>query len=204
MRGMEFLNFTFIALLVCSLTVSTGHASAQQKLPPGNIKFAVVNFEKIFREAAATRSIAPQIVKLKTKYESQFKDLQKKLQSVEQGLKGQRNILSLEAYAEKQKAFKKQVSGVQRNVQTVQRMVVRAEGNAYKNVRRAFHRITQEVAKERSLDLIFPRSGLIHVNSRYDISDAILKRLNKILPFVKVKLPARAYGRPKVSPGKKK
>ena len=204
MRGMEFLNFTFIALLVCSLTVSTGPASAQQKLPPGNIKFAVVNFEKIFREAAATRSIAPQIVKLKTKYESQFKDLQKKLQSVEQGLKGQRNILSPEVYAEKQKAFKKQVSGVQRNVQTVQRMVVRAEGNAYKNVRRAFHRITQEVAKERSLDLIFPRSGLIHVNSRYDISDAILKRLNKILPFVKVKLPAGANGRPKVSPGKKK
>ena len=204
MRGMEFLNFTFIALLVCSLTVSTEHASAQQKLPPGNIKFAVVNFEKIFREAAATRSIAPQIVKLKTKYESQFKDLQKKLQSVEQGLKGQRNILSPEVYAEKRKAFKKQVSGVQRNVQTVQRMVVRAEGNAYRNVRRAFHRIAQEVAKEKSLDLIFPRSGLIHVNSRYDISDAILKRLNKILPFVKVKLPARANGRPKVSPGKKK
>lgn len=201
---MEFLKFTLIALLVFSHTVSTGPASAQQKLPPGNIKFAVVNFEKIFREAAATRSITPQIVKLKKQFDGQFKDLQKQLQSVEQGLKGQRNILSPEAYAEKLKAFKKQVSGEQRNVQTVQRMVVRAEGNAYKNVRRAFHRITQEIAKERSLDLIFPRSGLIHVNSRYDISDAILKRLNKNLPFVKVKLPARVKGRPKVSPGKKK
>ena len=201
---MEFLKFTLIALLVFSQTVSTGPASAQQKLPPGNIKFAVVNFEKIFREAAATRSIAPQIAKLKKQFDGQFKDLQKQLQSVEQGLKGQRNILSPEAYAEKLKAFKKQVSGEQRNVQTVQRMVVRAEGNAYKNVRRAFHRIAQEIAKERSLDLIFPRSGLIHVNSRYDISDAILKRLNKNLPFVKVKLPARAKGRPKVFPGKKK
>ena len=204
MRGMEFLKFTFIALLVCIHTVSAGPASAQQKLPPGNIKFAVVNFEKIFREAAATRSIAPQIVKLKNQYESQFIDLQKKLRSIEQVLKGQRNILSPKAYAEKQKAFKKQVSGVQRNMQTVQRMVLRAEGNAYKIVRRTFHRITQEVAKERSLELIFPRSGLIHVNSRYDISDAILKRLNKSLPFVKVKRPARANGRPKVSPGKKK
>ena len=201
---MEFLKFSLIALLVFSQTVSTGPASAQQKLPPGNIKFAVVNFEKIFREAAATRSITPQIVKLKKQFDGQFKDLQKQLQSVEQGLKGQRNILSPEAYAEKLKAFKKQVSGEQRNVQTVQRMVVRAEGNAYKNVRRAFHQITQEVAKERSLDLIFPRSGLVHVNSRYDISDAILKRLNKILPFVKVKLPGRANGRPKVSPKKKK
>ena len=201
---MNISNFKFVLLLICGFSISTWPAFAQQKVPSANIKFAVVNFQKIFREAAATRSIGPQVVKLKKSFEAQFKDLQKKLKSAEQDLQGQRTILSPEAYAQKQKSFKKQVNGVQRNVQAVQRMVGRVEGDAYKTVRRTFHRITQEIAKEKSLDLIFPRSGLIHVNPKFDISNEILKRLNKRLPFVTVKLPAEQKGRAKSPPSKKK
>ena len=96
------------------------------------------------------------------------------------------------------------MNGVQRDVQTVQRMVGRAESDAYKSVRGEFHRITQEVAKERKLDMIFPRSGLIHVDARYDISGEILKRLNKRLPTVKVKLPASSTAGAKPRSRKKK
>jgi len=202
--AMKVLRFVIFALLVSWLGASTGPAMAQKKMPSGKTKFAVVNFQKIFREAAATRSIAPQVAKLKKTFEGQFKDLQKQLQAAEQNLQTQRTILSPEAYAEKQKVFKKQVNAVQRDVQTVQRMVGRAEGDAYKNVRREFHRITQEVAKERSLDMIFPRSGLIHVDARYDISGEVLKRLNKRMPSVKVKLPASGRVGAKPSARKKK
>ena len=38
-------------LLLCGLLLASGPASAQQKLPKGNIKFAVVNFQKIFKVA---------------------------------------------------------------------------------------------------------------------------------------------------------
>ena len=202
--AMKVLRFVTFALLVSWLGASTGPAMAQKIMPLGKTKFAVVNFQKIFREAAATRSIAPQVAKLKKTFEGQFKDLQKQLQAAEQNLQTQRTILSPEAYAEKQKVFKKQVNAVQRDVQTVQRMVGRAEGDAYKNVRREFHRITQEVAKERSLDMIFPRSGLIHVDARYDISGEVLKRLNKRMPSVKVKLPASGRVGAKPSARKKK
>ncbi|MDC0033479.1 OmpH family outer membrane protein [Alphaproteobacteria bacterium] len=201
---MKFPNIKIVALLICSFVLSTGPAVAQIKLPSGSIKFAVVNFQKIFRDAAATRSIAPQIVKLKKSFEVQFKDLKKELQSAEQDLQSQRSILSPEAYAQKQKMFKKQVNGVQRNVQMVQRMVGRAEGKAYKTVRQTFHLITKEVAKEWALQLIFPRSGLIHADPRYDISDEVLKRLNKRLPSVTVRLPAAREGGPKASTPKKK
>lgn len=201
---MKLLDFKFLVLLICSLFVAAGPAVGQKNLPSGNIKFAVVNFQKIFNEASATRSIAPQIAKLKKSFEIQFKSFQKKLQSAEQDLQRQRSILSPEAYAEKQKVFKKQVNGVQRDVQTVQRMVGHAEGEAFKRIRMTFHRITQEVAKEKSLQLIFPRSGLIHVDAKYDISDEILKRLNKSLPFVKVKLPAARGEGSKASSSKKK
>jgi len=201
---MKIPNANLIVLLVCALAITTGPVSAQQNSPSANVKFAVVNFQKIFREAAATRSVAPQIAKLKKSFEVQFKDFQIKLQAAERDLKNQRTILSPEAYAQKQVAFKKQVNGVQRNVQAVQRKVGLAEGNAYKSVRQAFYRITKEVAKERSLEVVFPRSGLIHVDAKYDISDVILKRLNKILPSVKVKMPAAGEGRAGASSPRKK
>lgn len=201
---MNVLKLGYCCLLFCGLAFVATPVMAQQKAPSSTMKFAVANFQKIFREADATRSIAPQIDKLKKSYERQFKDFQKKLQSAERDLQSQRAILSPEAYAEKQNAFKNQVNGVQRNVQSVQRMVGRVEGEAYKKVRREFHLITQEIAKERSLDLIFPRSGLIHVNSRYDISDEILTRLNKRLPSVTVKMPATGAGGSGSSSSKKK
>ena len=194
-------KFALVLLTIGCLVTGVAPAVAQQTFPA---RFAVVNFQKIFREAAATRSIAPQISKIKKSFESQFKDLQKKLQSAEQDLQRQRTILSPEAFAEKQKAFKKQVNGVQRNVQSIQRMVGRAESDAYKSVREAFHQITQEVAKERSLEVIFPRSGLIHVDPKYDISDEILKRLNKRLPSVTVQLETGQNGQPASSSQKKK
>ena len=82
MRDRKIVNFKFIVLLICGLTLGTDSAIAQQGKSRATIKFAVVNFQKIFREAAATRSIAPQIVKLKKSFESQFKDIQKKLQLI--------------------------------------------------------------------------------------------------------------------------
>ena len=83
-------------------------------------------------------------------------------------------------------------------------MVGLAQDDAYKSVRQAFYRITQEVAKERSLEVVFPRSGLIHVDAKYDISDEVLKRLNKVLPSVKVKLPTAGEGQAGASSRKKK
>ena len=193
-----------IALTVCGLAAMAQTASAQQRSASLSVNFAVVNYQKIFRDATATRSIGPQIAKVKKHFETQFKEIQKKLQSAEQDLQSQRTILSPEAYAEKQKAFKNQVNSVQRDVQTVQQLVARAEGDAYKSVRQTFHQITEELAKERSFELIFPRSGLIHVDPRYDISDEVLKRLNKRLPSVTIKLPAVGRREPAASSSKKK
>ena len=49
--------------------------------------------------------------------------------------------------------------------------------------------VASEIAKEKSLQVIFPRSGLIFVAPKYDISDEILRMLDKRLPRIKVKLP---------------
>jgi Skp family chaperone for outer membrane proteins len=193
----------FVIALLCAGAIQTNPALAQKKSPP-QMKFAVINLQLILRDAAATKTIRPQIEKLKKNYESQFKKYEQELRAMDQDLQKQRTILSPEAYASKRKAFKERVNGLQREVQTVQRLLDQAGRNALGRVHRSFHEIRAEIAKERSLHFIFPRSGLLHVDPQFDITSEVLKRLNKKLPSVTVKMPSRPKSTGRGAPRQKK
>lgn len=192
------------AVLLCASILSFGQSAVAQEKGLNSARFAVINLQKVLREAAATKTIRPQIEKLKKSYEKQFKKFEKELRATDQDLQKQRSILSPEAYASKRKAFKERVNGLQREVQTVQRLLDIAGRNALGKVHRAFDAIRKEVAKEKSLQFIFPRSGLLHVDPKFDITGDVLKRLNKRLPSVKVTMPAQRRSPKAGSPGKKK
>ena len=187
-----------VVVLIASMLSASPIAIAQDKAST-SVRFAVINLQKILREAAATKTIRPQIAKLKKSYEGRFKKLGQELRANDQDLQKQRSILSPEAYASKRKAFKNRINSLQRDVQAVQRLLDRAGRNAMGKVHRAFDEVRREIAKEKSLQLILPRSGLLHVDPRYDITNEVLKRLNKKLPSVKVSMPTQ-----KRSPGKNK
>lgn len=189
--------------LLCAGVLQASIATAQEKAP-AQTRFAVINLQLILRDAAATKTIRPQIEKLKKKYENQFKKFESELRATDQDLQRQRTILSPDAYAAKRKAFKERVNGLQREVQTVQRLLDRAGRNALGKVHRAFHQIRGEIAKEKSLHFIFPRSGMLHVDPRFDLTGEILKRLNKKLPSVVVQMPTQGKSSGTGAPRKKK
>ncbi|MBT5051532.1 MAG: OmpH family outer membrane protein [Rhodospirillaceae bacterium] len=196
MKTRTFIIRLAIVVLCVSIFPAGQFAIAQGKAQKP-MRFAVINLQMILREAAATKTIRPQIEKLKKSYEVQFKKYEKELRATDQDLQKQRTILSPEAYASKRKAFKQRVNSLQRDVQTVQRLLDHAGRNALGKVHRAFHEIRVEIAKEKALDFIFPRSGLLHFNPKYDISGDVLKRLNKRLPSVTVKVPKQSASRKK-------
>ena len=174
--------------LNCASGFSTTAVAADARLPD-TVKFAVVDMQKVLREAAATRAIRPQMDKLKETYQQKFKIYEETLKAENLDLQRQRAILAPEAYADQQKAFKKRVNERQREVQAVRRMLDQVSSAALSKVHRAFQEITMELAKERSLNLVMQKSGLLFVNPEYDLSADILKRLDKRLPRVAVELP---------------
>ena len=52
--------------------------------------------------------------------------------------------------------------------------------------------MTKEYAEEKGLKIILPKSGVLLMETRFDITQEILKRLNQRLPSVKVVMPAAA------------
>ena len=92
---------------------------------------------------------------------------------------------------------------MQREVQSVQRMLDRAGANALRTIHQTFYQITAQVAKERSLQLIVRRSSLLYADPRLDISAEVLKRLNTNLPSVTVILPKNRRDNRSKAPVKK-
>lgn len=163
--------------------------SAEQKTGVGTLEIAVVDVQKILRQATASKTIRPQLAKLKKQYRARFKKQEQELRAANQDLSRQRAILSPEAYEQQRKAFRKRASKVQREVQAARRRLDGALASAMRKVHRALRGITAKYARQEGIQLILPKSGVLLMETRFDITDEILQRLNKQLPTVKLELP---------------
>ncbi len=170
----------FIAFSVFAFTPETARAQSSS--------IGVIDIQKVLRSSVAARSIRPQMEKLKADFQKRFKKSEAELLKAKQDLERERAILP-EGYAERRKAFERRVSDTQRQVQTVNRMMDRALANAMRQVHKNLRAITQELAKERSLQFVVPKRVMIFHEKRFDITQEVSRRLNKKLPKVKVVMP---------------
>lgn len=177
-----------LVLLICLLAALQAlPVVAQEKSPAKDVlAFAVIDVQRIIRESLATKSMRPQLKKLQSSYAEEFKRQEQELRKANRDLIGQRVILSPEAYAERRRELQKRASAVQRSVQEKRRIIDRAIGKTMGKVNRELHRITIEIANERSIKLVFVKSAVFLNTKRHDITAEALQRLNKRLPSVNV------------------
>jgi outer membrane protein len=177
------------AVVLCLVLLAAPQAAFAQAAKPsgdGAFAFAVIDVQRVIRDSKATKSIRPQIEKLKGDYEKSFRKQEDELRAADQDLARQRAILSPEAYAERRRQFQQRATGVQREVQETKRSLERALGNAMSRVHTQLREITTEIAKEQKLTAVFPRTAVILVERNYDITVEVLKRLDVRLPSVAV------------------
>lgn len=160
---------------------------AQQKT---QFTFAVIQYQRILREAKATKSIRPQREKLRTDFEQAIRDEERKLRAAERELVNQRSILSPEAYLQRRQKLERQAKEAQRNASAKKREIERALATAMNKVRRNLRKITAAIAKERSVNLVLPGSMVVLFERKFDITKEVLKRLDEQLPSLKVIMPS--------------
>jgi len=168
---------------------------AQQKT---QFTIAVIQYQRILREAKATKSIRPQREKLRADFEQAIRDEERKLRAAERELVNQRSILSPEAYAQRRQHLGERAKEAQRKASAKKREIERALAVAMTKVRGNLRKITAAIAKERSVSLVLPGSTVILFEKKYDITKEVLRRLDEQLPSVKVIMP------PTTKPPKKK
>jgi len=174
-----------LALATALVLASAGEpAPAQEKLPAAVV--AVIDYQRILREAKAARAIRDQVESRRQRYQEEIAGEEQRLHEADKELARQRGILSAEAFAERRSAFEAEVAAVQRMVQERRRQLDQVAASSLNEVRSAMIEVVSELSDARGFNLVVPTSGLLLFSPKIDLTDEVLARLDRKLPNIRV------------------
>lgn len=180
-------SIAWLAVVVVVLGAATSwpeRAPRAQQLP--ETVAAVIDYQRILREAEAARSIREQIEARRKAYQDEISAEEQRLKEADEEFAKQRSILSPEALAEKRRDFEKEVVDVQRLVQERRRELDRASAAALNEVKEVLIEIVTEIAEERGFNLVLPSSEVLFFARKIDLTEEVLTKLDQRLPEVEV------------------
>ena len=185
MTGQRISRWVPVLLLASAMMASV--AAAQPAAQP---IIAVINVQKVFREAAAIQSIRSQIDKQVATYKKEITRQETELRAKQQELSRQKTLLDPEAYRERRGEVDRLLGRLERYSQNRKRVVERAFATARTTVSQTLREIVNEFAKEKGFNMVFRKSQFLFVSPQYVVTQEIIKRLDAKLPTVKVELPS--------------
>jgi Skp family chaperone for outer membrane proteins len=175
-----------LAALVIAAWLQPWHHqdAAAQKLPPAVA--AVIDYQRILRDAAAARSIRDQIEARRKVYQEEISKEEQRLHEIDKEFAKQRSVLSPEDFAEKRREFEQDVAEVQRKVQERRRELDRLSAAALNEVKEALIAIVTSIAEERGFNLVLPTSEVLFFARSLDLTEEVLAKLDARLPQVQL------------------
>ncbi len=168
-----------------ALALFTCFAPARaQTLPPAVV--AVVDYQRLLREAKAAKSIRAQVEERRARYQDEIRNEEQRLIEIERELTRQRGVLSTEAYAQKRSAFEQDAARVQRMVQERRRELDAVSAAAYAELRNAIIEVVGRLAESRGFNLVLPSSAVLLFSPQLDLTEEALAALDRRLPDVRV------------------
>ena len=160
------------------------HAVEAQKLPA--TVAAVIDYQRILRDAAAAKSIRAQIEARRQAYQEEISKEEQRLHEADKAFAKQRSVLSNEAFAEKRRDFEQEVAEVQRLVQERRRELDNMAAAALNEVKAALIEIVTSIAEERGFNLVLPSSEVLFFSRSLDLTEEVLAKLDDRLPQVQL------------------
>lgn len=178
-----------LAALVVSALPGLALAQAGGKVPPAII--AVIDSQRVNREAAALKNARQQLEQFRFNFQSEIAKEEEKLRAEEQEIARQRSVLSPEAFEQRRQAFQAKVVELQKRIQERSQSLEKMLNGVREQVTVQVIEILKGLATERGFNMVLDRAQVqIFIGESIDITPEVLKRLDQRLPTVKVNLPA--------------
>jgi outer membrane protein len=184
-------RWAIVGLATLAVVAAPPAALAQVPLPPATA--AVIDYQRVMREAKAAESIRVQIEARRVRYQSEIAEEEQRLVEADRELARQRSVLSPEAFNERRKSFEEDVAEIQRMLQNRRQQLDDVAAMAMSEVREAVIQVVGELAEERGFNLVLPSANVLLFSPQIEITDEVLAKLDVNLPDVRV--PERTTGR---------
>ncbi len=176
---------TIFAILIILVSAGAFGPGAQaQDIPVA--KIGVVDVQRVLRDSKASKSIRPEIDRMRKEFQKQVSEQEQRLRQVEQELSRQRAILAPEAFAQKRRAFSEDARKAQADVQKRRRELDQAFNSSKNEILKNLVVVAQAVAEARNLNMMIEKRFVFLSAKSMDVTDDVIARLDKRLPMLKI------------------
>jgi outer membrane protein len=175
--------FPIVCLLI-ALKTSPVNADVLPKFE--SVSLAVVDFRGVLAKSDAAVTIRKKVDARRTKYKKKFSEIENNLRKDQKILSKKRAIITAEAFEKRARELKKKARVAQKRAQATNQLLKKTFDQAMNKVRKELLGIIAEVAEETGAGVVLFRSAIVIAVKKLEISQEVLKRLNRKLPTVEV------------------
>ena len=120
-------------------------------------------------------------------YQKEVTKKQNDLESEQKTIEGKKTILSKDGFEKEVQKFEKKVDDLKTYVDRKQNSLKKASMESMSKVNEIIKEIIADIAKDKNYEVIIPASQTVFFNETLDISEEVLKKLDKKITKVDVK-----------------
>jgi Skp family chaperone for outer membrane proteins len=189
------MRFVFVRcaiLVTTALTLGSLGSVAHAVDAPSAVNVIVVDQARVLHESKAGKAIEAQLQQRYASYQQSLSKQETELASAQQDLQKQQSILAQDAFAAKVKEFEGRYGEARRKAQESQREFVEGENQARAKVLTAVRQILEDMVREHNANLVLDRAAVMIFDSRFEVTDEVIKRLDEKMPTFTVSFPTAA------------
>lgn len=176
------------AIIVQAMMIWSGanaFAADGEKLPV--TVAAVIDYQRILLDSAASKSIAEQMELRRKSFQDEIGKEEQRLHEAKKALGKQRSVLSDDAFETKQEEFEAEYAGVRELAADRRKQLEEASAEAINEVKGALIEIVTSIAEERGFNLVLPSSQVLFFSRQIDLTEEVLAKLDARLSQVAVR-----------------
>ncbi len=169
-----------LATLFLTLTLATaGDAHATN--------IAVVDLESVLKNCDAMKDAQQKISKKQAGFQKEIDKKQEALEKESKQISAKKGVLSDDAFNKEQEKFSKKVDDLKELVNSRQDALKKYSLDVITKVNDKIKEVVDEIKEEKKLDLIITAGSTIYYQDELNISEDVLKKLNKKISKIDVK-----------------
>lgn len=173
-------------LLVAMIIAVCGAFPVQAADESAGLKIAVVDVIALQTDSKAGKSIKTQVDKIKESYKKEFEAKEKELQGSQEALIKEQEKMPKDEFVKKAQEFQQKIVTANQALQEKQRSADKAVGEALEKLRNEIIKVVGKVSSENNYSLVLPRQSVFYFDKSMNITDEILKQLDKNVKDIKV------------------
>ena len=185
-KNMININKKIILILSTFILLFNFNSVAETSYP--NTSIAIIDYSVIFKDSKAAINALKQFESIRKSTEDELIDFEKKLLDEKNKLIEQQSVIAPEAFQLKAKDYEKKLQDYQVDKQNKLRkldgLIQKVNFEIMENVRP----ILEDLSKELGVTVILEKNSVVLNANNMDVTDDVIKELNKKLPKIKVTL----------------